>query len=1085
MGLHQVVQKSRQSNRFFPPRIAPAQLVYRTDLLENELSRNAGWQYVFMEARAGQGKTTTALQYIQKIDGQSAWCQLGEEDRDPLFFLSSVIEAINYTLECSRLPPIQLRSGGFSQMDLCWAVEVLSSGVRMQEHFKITLVLDDLHIITDAPETLAVLDNILDSAPPNLSFLLLSRTPLPLKSKKLKFGDSTLYLTNDQLRFSLHETVDLFSRMEDVEAPPETVYDLHAATEGWVMGMILARTSVKRSMGVNRKKKSPDLYRFFYQVLLEKLPLNLLNDLLKLSLLEDIPLDLAVKITGNDNLGDTLEELMEKNLFVRLEDDEGEIFSFHHLMRDVLRQECIKRLDEQKRYSILKQAVDYSLAQGMVERAVVYVLRMGNISDIEILLEKHGLELVAGNRLDTLMRIAGKVEKSTLCSSAWIELFLGLTLADSKPDTGVFHLARAAELFAVQENKHGRLLAISQIVYHHILTASCLREGAVFLAEAEELYLDIQDSIPMFNEMFVCRNLGAGLVVFQGHLEKGRACLKQALKWAQELQIPNMVVSGWVFCGYSYVLAGNFPSAGRMAESIYRYLLKKEVGTSNKAFAHHFLTDLHEIRDDFLNYARCKAGYSVLLGNNYISQTQMKPSILLWDVKLLIARGELENALRCIEDAEYMGPLYNTAHIRSRVLEFKVLILALLQQDIDLIPAMVEESTALRDTTSWRGFFTARHHILMGAALGLTSSDRQADTWMGRGIDSAQKGGYVQLEAGGLMFRSYINLEHGKKDEAQRDLLKGLLVMKQHGLDTFWCWTPKIMLRLLSEAWSAGIEQTFVGKLVRKRFKAFIDKDGDLCPCLEIHILGNFQFLLHDKVIAITTDFSPMQRSFVLMVLASPGCQLSQEKAQTLLWPDVPKEKARRTLDTLISRLRSMLRPLLPKALFDSFLQVGKGMISMRYCLVDAFILDKLLQQGESHADNEEWWQAGNCFASAGELWKGCFGMDNLLDDSAYEYCRDLQGRYYKMVDQWSAFFIRSGQLREAHSILETAFKFDPTYENITAKLYRLHLLEREAVAAKSVLDKYRKGLAAQGLTAEEIEDLVAPIVQSFSRINQ
>ena len=58
--------------------------------------------------------------------------------------------------------------------------------------------------------------------------------------------------------------------------------------------------------------------------------------MLKLSLLEVIPLPLAEKISEVDDIGERLRGLAKSNFFVRILDENGTVFRFHHLFQEFL-----------------------------------------------------------------------------------------------------------------------------------------------------------------------------------------------------------------------------------------------------------------------------------------------------------------------------------------------------------------------------------------------------------------------------------------------------------------------------------------------------------------------------------------------------------------------------------------------------------------------------------------------------------------------------------------------------------------------------------------------------------------------------
>ena len=79
------------ANKFRPPYIDPSSLVFRESLIQEIL--NGKWakkRYILIDAHAGQGNTTLAVQLHSRSDSPCFWYQAGCEDRDPIFFISSL-----------------------------------------------------------------------------------------------------------------------------------------------------------------------------------------------------------------------------------------------------------------------------------------------------------------------------------------------------------------------------------------------------------------------------------------------------------------------------------------------------------------------------------------------------------------------------------------------------------------------------------------------------------------------------------------------------------------------------------------------------------------------------------------------------------------------------------------------------------------------------------------------------------------------------------------------------------------------------------------------------------------------------------
>ena len=215
-----------------------------------------------------------------------------------------------------------------------------------------------------------------------------------------------------------------------------------------------------------------------------------------------------------------------------------------------------------------------------------------------------------------------------------------------------------------------------------------------------------------------------------------------------------------------------------------------------------------------------------------------------------------------------------------------------------------------------------------------------------------------------------------------------------------------------------------------------------------------------------------MQRRFISILAASPNLQISLEKAQDSLWPQASRDKSRRNLDTLLSRFRSLLRPLTEPYSISNYLVVS--------CRVDTIEFRRLVQNGFTHASKEEWWQAGNLFNAADELWGGCFALDSLMDTITYDDCIDLRNEYLRMAECWAKFLLSTEQYPEALKLLLRARKIHPAHERLTAYLYHLYIREYDSDNAKQTLANYRNALHIQGVPEHDIESRLHSVISSI-----
>jgi LuxR family maltose regulon positive regulatory protein len=254
------------ANKYFPPKSLPGMSLQRTRLVQIMAAPPTPHQFIFLEAQAGQGKTTVAAQLLEQLGLPFLWYQSGPEDRDPIVFLGCLLNGFRESLKgfASPVPQAQLESGQADLVDLpqllqafCrdLAADLAQRGQRNGQ--AAVLVLDDVHLLETSDKSLGLLDFLLESLPDTLAVMLLSRSPVPLQSKRVRFGGKTLYLSNKELAMTRDEGVELVALLLPALPEPIALNSLLQQAGGWPMGLVLARTIPPVKTGRSGGKKRP------------------------------------------------------------------------------------------------------------------------------------------------------------------------------------------------------------------------------------------------------------------------------------------------------------------------------------------------------------------------------------------------------------------------------------------------------------------------------------------------------------------------------------------------------------------------------------------------------------------------------------------------------------------------------------------------------------------------------------------------------------------------------------------------------------------------------------------------------------
>ena len=246
---------------------------------------------------AGAGKTMALALWAAAEPGTVAWVSLDEFDNRPGVFWSYVVAALRRSGVAlpAALPAARGRDAG--HVFLLWLAAALAA-----QDPPVTLVLDDLHLLTD-PTVLEGLDYVLRNVGPGLRLVVSARMdPLPLHRYRLA-GELTEIRASD-LAFTVAEAGLLLAR-HGITLPADSLECLTRRTEGWAAGLRLAAIS----MGTH---PDPDQFvaelitedsavtGYLVEEVLSTQPPEVRDVLLSTSILEHISAEAASELAGNE-----------------------------------------------------------------------------------------------------------------------------------------------------------------------------------------------------------------------------------------------------------------------------------------------------------------------------------------------------------------------------------------------------------------------------------------------------------------------------------------------------------------------------------------------------------------------------------------------------------------------------------------------------------------------------------------------------------------------------------------------------------------------------------------------------------------
>jgi LuxR family maltose regulon positive regulatory protein len=393
---------------FAATKIQPARP--RTETIERPVLEQALWaatrahRVVLLQAPAGFGKTSALAALAQRLlkgGAALAWVSLDADDDAARLFACLAAALEPYDLPWRTLPDalaMQIHQGRAAARR---AVEELLNALAHADVPHGVIVVEDLHRVHDA-DLVGLGDLLIERLPRQWCLVLTSREAPPLALARLRAAGELAEFGPDALRFSAGESAAL-AAAAGLDANVGDGAALHERTQGWPAGLRLALLAHRsRPGGAASALGERYLFEYLASEVLDALPRDLHDFLLRTSVLPELTAPRAAAVSGDAAAAERLDEIERRGLFATpLEADERTLV-LHDLLRDALRSRLVQRLpgelplllqraaateaDPLRRVGYLLQAGDWAGAEERLDEAAPALFLHHGPGEVERLL---------------------------------------------------------------------------------------------------------------------------------------------------------------------------------------------------------------------------------------------------------------------------------------------------------------------------------------------------------------------------------------------------------------------------------------------------------------------------------------------------------------------------------------------------------------------------------------------------------------------------------------------------------------------------------------------------------------------------
>ena len=426
-----------------------------------KLDRGLTCKLTSVVAPAGYGKTTAVASWaaVAARGCAVAWYAVGAQDTAPGVFWRYVCAALGEADDELARSLSDLRFSDDLAL-LANAVDCLIVAVGALSR-RVALVLDDFHLVQDAPEVERGVQYLLQNLPANMHLVVTSRRPLSMPCARLRVEGQLVSVDEGDLRFTVAEEDEFFSRAGSGPAgagaaprpcTPDELARIEGYTHGWPAGCRLvamlgsAPGSGDAALGSEVRVGMSD---YLFEEVFLALPADQRDFLVKTSVVESFCPSLAAGLTGLTcaQASAMAEGLARSDLFVvRIEHGGAESwYRYHMLFSDMLALRAAA-LAPMELEGCRRAARDWFARHGYLDQAVSMCVALADWDGLRDLIVANWKSLYMADSHQTLVRWASQMPQARVLASPFLCAVLAMPCALA----GQAELANSLILHAVE-----------------------------------------------------------------------------------------------------------------------------------------------------------------------------------------------------------------------------------------------------------------------------------------------------------------------------------------------------------------------------------------------------------------------------------------------------------------------------------------------------------------------------------------------------------------------------------------------------------------------------------------------------------
>lgn len=1047
--------------KMLPPR--PARVLERSRLVD----RLAAWEdkkLVIIHGQAGQGKSTLASSYLRTLKRPSVWYNMDREDDDPAVFLSCLGRALQQKWPAAipdlpGIPRFRYRLGKKSHNISRWVAQAFG---RLTEE---SLIVFDDYNITSTTAVHHILKILIESTPPHIRFILLSRMQPDVEVARLRARRAVAELTGDDLRFSDDEVKELFALVFGMHLNDRDIRFINNTAEGWAAGLVLmheylmSRRPEERQVLVSGRHLSNfknQVFDYLAQEVFLQLPQAMQSFLLRTSVVDHLTEPLIELLTGMRTAGSygsrpgqkMLDELRRKNLFVTVSDDGPPVVRYHALFREFLRKKFVSETNSSEVRRLYGAAAGHFERSGDIVRTINLLIESGQFDKAATRLERYGSDLLSRGMTKTILRWIEEMPRE-YADRPWFVFFRAVATRFTDPAKAFSLFGLALRKFefddSVRNALSGRMLSLAGLVEACFYTGGDFKRMERAAAKAA-LLLERRGRESAEARARLLLAFGTACF-FTGRLAQGSRALKEALVLFRKTGDYFYQIQTAIYLAPCAIYSGDFRLAREAVQSGFEAYASIPDETSGLAalYMAQAMTSLFEGKfgeaQDCINKCHSLAHEYDLEALDFLSL-----DIGGW---LKTAASQYDEAERLLMECKQKARELNNAFFHASASH--LLAINYLHQDrLDEALAEALHAIKVRSRLGSR-LFSAVSMGALGAVYAGLGKRSKAENTLRRALSIFRRIGACQQEAGVLLVLARLKVEAGETGNGLKLMNAAFSIARQRGFAYFPLSTPQDVRALARIAAESGMP---IGNCI-------LPPGMEAGPWLRIYCLGGFRVERNQAPVTEKEWKGRLSKTLLKLLAAGTGRGITRDAAIEALWPE-HGDRDKSLLTSLIYRLRKIIDRPDAKVSGSCIVQEG-NLLCLHKEAVWTDVRQFLLHIDEAaRLKDVDPTGAMNEYEKAFGIYKGELLPEEVYDDWAVHAREVLRSAYFKAIEEAAGLSDSLGDKGRAAALFERLFLADPCNENACRWLMSWYIAGGRRGEALRIFERCERALRGE-----------------------